>query len=75
MGVGERTRWNAALYLPRCDASRQAQRLRVHSGQGSAAAAAPPTDLVWTGRNVWNNAGDTAVLYDPTGREVSRFSY
>ncbi len=49
--------------------------LRVHSGRGSAAAAAPPTDLVWTGRNVWNNAGDTAVLFDPTGREVSRFSY
>ena len=49
--------------------------LRVHSGRGSAAAAAPPTDLAWTGRNVWNNAGDTAVLYDPTGREVSRFSY
>ncbi len=49
--------------------------LRVHSGRGSAAAAAPPTDLAWTGRNVWNNAGDTAILYDPTGREVSRFSY
>ena len=49
--------------------------LRVHSGRGSADAAAPPTDLVWTGRNVWNNAGDTAVLFDPTGREVSRFSY
>ncbi len=49
--------------------------LRVHSGQGSAAAAAPPMDLAWTGRNVWNNSGDTATLYDPTGREVSRFSY
>ncbi len=49
--------------------------VRVHSGQGSAAAAAPPTDLAWTGRNVWNNAGDTAILFDPTGREVSRFSY
>ena len=49
--------------------------LRVHSGQGSAAAAAPPTDLAWTGHNVWNNSGDTAVLLDPTGREVSRFSY
>lgn len=49
--------------------------LRVHSGRGSADAAAPPTDLAWTGRNVWNNAGDTAVLFDPTGREVSRFSY
>ena len=49
--------------------------LRVHSGRGSAAAAAPPTDLAWTGRNVWNNAGDTAILFDPTGREVSRFSY
>ena len=49
--------------------------VRVHSGRGSAAAAAPPTDLAWTGRNVWNNAGDTAILFDPTGREVSRFSY
>jgi hypothetical protein len=31
-----------------------------------------PTDLVWTRQYVWNNKGDTAMLYDADGHEVSR---
>jgi micrococcal nuclease len=33
----------------------------------------PPEVLGWTEKDVWNNAGDPAVLVDPAGREVHRF--
>ena len=46
--------------------------VRVHTGSGTN----DQDDLYW-GRSwaVWNNTGDTAVLLDALGGEVSRFSY
>lgn len=32
----------------------------------------PPNQLLWTTSYIWNNAGDTAVLYDANGQELSR---
>lgn len=32
----------------------------------------PPTDLKWTGAYIWNNDGDTAALYDKSGKLVDR---
>ncbi|WP_427338126.1 lamin tail domain-containing protein, partial [Caloranaerobacter sp. DY30410] len=29
-------------------------------------------DLKWTSKNIWNNKGDTGILYDKKGNEVSR---
>ena len=29
-----------------------------------------PGEIAWTNRDVWNNAGDTATLVDPSGAEV-----
>jgi hypothetical protein len=35
-----------------------------------------PANLYWgQPRAVWNNTGDTAILLDASGNEVSRFSY
>ncbi|EIT86744.1 beta-lactamase domain-containing protein [Fictibacillus macauensis ZFHKF-1] len=34
----------------------------------------PPTYLLWTNANVWNNNGDTAVLFDASGAPVSVYS-
>jgi hypothetical protein len=34
----------------------------------------PPTDLAWTRAFIWNNHGDTAVLFDAEGKEVSTVS-
>lgn len=44
--------------------------VRIVSGKG--AAGNPPGQLVWTTDYIWNNNGDSAVLYDNQGREVSR---
>jgi hypothetical protein len=32
-------------------------------------------DLLWTVEQVWNNRGDTAILFDANGLEVDRHSY
>jgi len=50
--------------------------VRVHSGSGDPAARhRPPTDLFATASAIWNNAGDTAQIVDPTGRVVSQYAY
>lgn len=47
--------------------------ITVHSG--ASARDAPPNDLFWTDRQVWNNDGDMAVLFDPNGNEADRYIY
>ena len=32
-------------------------------------------DLLWTVGQVWNNRGDTAILFDANGLEIDRLSY
>jgi micrococcal nuclease len=39
---------------------------------GGSAVNDPPVRLRWTDRNIWNNAGDSALLLDAAGRTVSR---
>ncbi|HBY95055.1 MAG: lamin tail domain-containing protein [Ardenticatenaceae bacterium] len=48
-------------------------RVRIHSGP--AAEGNPPTDFVWTRERVWNDKGDTAVLFDALGHEVTRLTH
>ena len=48
-------------------------KVRVHSGKD--AYSNPPSDLLWTRRNIWNNNGDKAVLYDSAGTEVDSYCY
>lgn len=45
----------------------------VHSGLF--ATSDPPLHLLWTRKYVWHDKGDTAVLYDSAGSEVSRLGY
>lgn len=45
----------------------------IHSGQD--ALDAPPSDLLWTHEQMWNNRGDVAVLFDCDGLEVDRYAY
>lgn len=47
--------------------------VKVHSG--IAPRSAPPTDLVWTNTNVWNNQGDLALLLNAGGGEVWSYQY
>ncbi|MGI8424229.1 MAG: lamin tail domain-containing protein [Chloroflexota bacterium] len=49
--------------------------VRLHSGTGASTQNHPPADLFATGANVWNNAGDTAILMDPSGRILHQLSY
>ncbi|NPV07490.1 MAG: hypothetical protein HPY83_05925 [Anaerolineae bacterium] len=42
--------------------------VKVYSGEG--ATPDPPDGLFWTDRNMWNNKGDDAELYDAAGRLV-----
>lgn len=48
------------------------QKLRIHSGSGAAGGSA--ADLLWTREPMWNDKGDTAVLFGANGHEVSRLS-
>jgi hypothetical protein len=47
--------------------------VRLHSGQEGVDA--PPNDIYWTTKTVWNNKGETVYLWDAGGAEVSRYSY
>ena len=47
--------------------------VEIHSGQD--ALGKPPLHLFWTDDQVWNNHGDVAVLFDPDGTEVDRYTY
>jgi len=47
--------------------------VRVHSGPD--AISNPPGDLLWTHNNIWNNAGDKAVLYNSAGQQVDSYCY
>lgn len=44
--------------------------LRVLSGNNAIASS---DSLVWTKSYIWNNTGDTGVLYNASGQEVSRY--
>lgn len=48
------------------------QTLRIWSGSDSEAHRNEPLSYVWTHRNIWNNHGDSATLFDPKNRRVSR---
>lgn len=58
------------LQLPGVDLA-AGRSIRVISGSTAAA----PSDIRWTGRNVWNNTGDTALLLDGTGALVAEHTY
>ncbi|MCL4459329.1 MAG: lamin tail domain-containing protein, partial [Chloroflexi bacterium] len=45
--------------------------VKVHTSRGTNTT----SDLYWGRSAVWNNQGDTGVLYDATGREVTRYTY
>ncbi len=40
-----------------------------------AGADAPPGDIYWTTKNVWNNDGETVYLWDGEGKVVSEYRY
>jgi len=42
----------------------------VHSGKGSDSKAHPPLSFHWTNKNIWNNKGDIAALYNKEGHLV-----
>jgi endonuclease YncB( thermonuclease family) len=45
--------------------------VRLHSGDGTDSA----TDLYWGGYYIWNNSGDTVLLYDGSGSLHTEYSY
>jgi hypothetical protein len=47
--------------------------VRIHSGQE--AYDNPPNDLLWDRRNIWNDSGDKAILYNATDEEVHTYCY
>ena len=47
--------------------------VRLHSGQNGVDA--PPADIYWTTKNVWNNKGETVYLWDSQGNLVDTYSY
>jgi hypothetical protein len=47
--------------------------VRLHSGQGGVDA--PPADIYWTTKNVWNNDGEVVYLWDAQGNEVDAYGY
>lgn len=45
--------------------------VRVWSGAENESRHAPPADIFWTKRFVWNNHGDCAILVNASGEQVS----
>ncbi|NLM75491.1 MAG: MBL fold metallo-hydrolase [Clostridiaceae bacterium] len=56
---------NQVYYFPDDCIIKGGSRLTIASGNASG-------DIKWTKRNIWNNKGDTAELYDNNGKLVSR---
>jgi len=48
------------------------QTVNVYSGRTAESHRNEPSAFVWTHQNIWNNHGDSATLYDPKNRRVSR---
>lgn len=51
------------------------QSVKLHTGANASLKQNPPSDLYWFSEPVWANRGDTALLFDPTGREMARYAY
>ena len=49
------------------------QVVRLHSGKDGVDA--PPADIYWTQKCVWNNKGETVYLEDAAGNLVDTYSY
>ncbi|MCL6576676.1 lamin tail domain-containing protein, partial [Kyrpidia sp.] len=64
------TEGNQTYHFPTGYVLKAGATVRIVSGPK--AADMPPGQLAWTTANIWNNNGDTAVLYDASGKEVSR---
>jgi hypothetical protein len=47
--------------------------VRLHSGKNGINA--PPSDIYWTDKTVWNNQGETVFLKDAQGTLVHKYSY
>jgi len=47
--------------------------VRLHSGEDGVDA--PPGDVYWTTKTVWNNDGETVCLWDGEGKVVSEYRY
>ena len=60
-------------YFPAGFALAPGASVRLHSGQDGVDA--PPNDIYWTTRNVWNNDGETVYLWDSQGNQVHSYSY
>ncbi|WP_409251794.1 cell wall-binding repeat-containing protein [Bacillus sp. SCS-153A] len=51
---------------------KKGETVRVVSGRG--AVNYPPSQLLWSNGYIWNNSGDTAVLYDPQGKKIDELA-
>jgi hypothetical protein len=47
--------------------------VRLHSGQEGVDA--PPNDIYWTTKTVWNNKGEMVYLWDAQGKEIGAYGY
>jgi len=47
--------------------------VRLHSGTGGIDA--PPADIYWTTKNVWNNDGETVYLWNAQSAQVDSYTY
>jgi competence protein ComEC len=47
--------------------------IRLHSGKEGLDA--PPGDIYWTDKTIWNNDGETVYLKDASGTVISQYRY
>ena len=62
---------NQVFNFPDALVLKPGDRVTVWSGAHAESHHAPPDNLFWTRRYVWNNHGDTAILVNPAGEHVS----
>ena len=61
---------NQTFTLPHGTILQKNESIKILSGRGKQSG---PNKIVWTGRYIWNNNGDTAKLYDHKGNLVDHY--
>src|SRR5690606_19133301 len=63
---------NQTFYFPTGYVLKKGATVKIVSGRN--AKHNPPSQLLWTTGNIWNNSGDSAVLYDPQGKVIDKLA-
>ncbi|MGD7021793.1 cell wall-binding repeat-containing protein [Rossellomorea vietnamensis] len=63
---------NQTFKFPSNFVLKKGKSVKIVAGRG--AVNNPPSQLLWSNAYIWNNSGDSAVLYDPQGKKIDQLA-